>query len=595
MAYIAEHDAPDKQAQELQGGEPIPSIVKTCKELLKRAKVGRKRFDQEWSNNYEFVFGGRQWSIDRPAWRFSEVVNATWANIMTEVAIQTDAKPKTDFQAVEPSDFQFAEVLSKINDINWEKYPWLQRIADIVTQCKYVHVSHAEVCWKEDLENGLGDVDFKILDPWYCYWDPLATCIEDARYFIYAVPTCTEKLKNEHPDKAEQIKADMELVGVGNEFGDVVSPTSDRHNLKFKHRAARPEDRFGGEPMTVLLRIWMKDEAVEEYENDKEDGTKEYVVKKKYPRGRYVEIASNCLLKDEENQYEDGEFPIARLVNYSYPGEYAGENEVTHLRGPQRLRNYVYSFILDQMKTSSNPKVIIGEASGVDPDNVSSEPGQKIIATDINQIRFEQGQPIPAGMQFILDESKVAFDQVSGLQDVMKGAVDPAIGSGLLFDGYVEAAQVRLRLKNRNLDQFLTRVGKLQASRYMQYYTVPRVYRITNEQGFPEHIEFFISKLDDGKTMANVRNISLGGATQTMEVKGMPDVKVISGTSLPFMQAMKKKTAQEYFNSGLIDQEEALKSIDWPNWQQVLERMQKAAQEQAQLASQQQAQQGGMK
>lgn len=583
------------------------STLKMVNELFSRYKRARAKFDVSWQNNYEFVFGGKQWTVDRAAWRFSEVVNHTWANIMTEVGIQTDARPRVQFNAVESSDYDFAKQLEKINDVNWGKYPWLQRVADTVLQSKWVHAAHAEVAWNPDLEDGLGDPEYKILDPFYCYPDPVATDIETCRGFIYAAPVPTGELKRRYPNLSDRIHADIETIGSNyNSGNEVVSITSDRSIYGQQNvRGFKGTDRFGGEPMSLLVRVWLKDEATEDFEEEKKDGTKEYVKKLKYPKGRYIEKVGNLILYDGHNgymkdgeciPYEDGEFPIARLVNYSYPNEYWGENEVTHSRGPQKVINYVWSHTLDQMKMGSNPITIIGSTSGVDPDNVSNEPGLKILANDVNQVRREPGLPISGGMQFIMDQARSSLDMVYGLTDVMKGAVDPAVGSGVLFDGYAEAAQVRPRLKNRNLDQFLVRVGRLMESRYLQFYTVPRVFRITNEEGWPEHVEFYISQDDKGNKIANVtRTVSDPNnpqvppqtlPTQQMPIKGMPDIEVLSGSSLPFAKALKNKTAIEYFNAGLIDQEAALEAIDWPNYSSMLERMQKAAAQQAQMQPQ---------
>lgn len=600
---INEAPLPDPRS-EYEAPSEDKDTVKMCNELLTRFKRARQHYDTTWQNNYEFVFGGKQWNLDRAAWRFSEVVNYTWSNMMTEVGIQTDARPRVQFVATEPSDFDFAKQLEKINDLNWKKYPWLQRVADAILLSKWVHVVHGEVCWNPELENGLGDIDFKILDPFYCYWDPIATDVDDSRCFIYAAPVPTAKLKKLHPELAEEIKPNIEGIGQYNADG-YVSTTSDRiRNTSVNVRSLRTYDKFGGEPMTFLERYWIKDETVVEEEETKQDGSKEYVTKLKYPGGRYIEKAGGLILcdgpigyKTKDGKivpYKDGRFPIAKLVCYSLPNEYAGENDVTHSRGPQKVLNYFWSHTLDQLKMSGNPITVIGASSGVDPDNVTNEPGLKILAQDVNQVKREPGVGLATGMQYINDQAKANLDQIYGLTDVMKGAVDPAIGSGVLFEGYAEAAQVRPRLKNRNLDQFLQKVGQLMLSRYLQFYTAPRVFRITNEQGFPEFVEFFISKDREGRSFANSATTEIQdgeviqGPLQTQEIKGVPDVEVTSGSSLPFAKVLRNRTALEYLNAGVIDAEEVLKSVDWPNYKQVLERMQKQAAEMA-------AAQGGVK
>ena len=587
MEIVAEHEVPIVSPQAEPVARKDESLIKHILELMSRSKKARMKYDQQWQANYEFVFSGKQWNIERPRWRFSEVSNLTWATIMTEVGIQTDARPKFEFGAREPSDYDFAQRLSEINNANWERYGWMRQITDSVTMCKWAHVVHVECCWDPKLEDGIGDVSINVLDPFGCYWDPNATDITDAEYFIYAVPVPTKKLKYDYPEFAKLLKPDIETLQ--QHYSEVVTPTQDRMvGRNTNVRPYRDNDRFGGEPMTQLIRMWMKDCATED-EVKMEGGEKVYIKKLKYPKGRYVEMANNMILQDGPNgvrigdkivPYKDGEFPIARLVNYSYPLEYAGENEVTHLRGPQRLLNYFRSYMADQMKHNGNPHMIIGAGAGLDPDQVSNEPGQKIVVNDANQFRMEPGVGLASGMQYLMQDILGSFDRISGIGDVIRGVVDPAITSGLLFDGYVEAAQVRPRLKNRNLDLFLQRLGRLGLSRYLQFYTAPRVFRVTGKEGYPSHVSFFVEEGPNGETIANFSTSNPDGTmgqTQQMEVKGMPDVDVQTGSSLPFAKAQKSRSGMELFNAQAIDQEALLDVIDFPKKQKVLERMKQAA------------------
>lgn len=625
MAIISEHEqvtnydrgTPSEQPEEQQ------SLVKKCRELLSRAKKHRKRYDQDWQYNYEFVCLGRQWPMERARWRFSEVVNMTWAAIMTEIAIQTDSRPKFEYSYEETSDEAFSKILSEINTRNWDKYKWSSVVSDGLFDCKLYHVAHAIIEWNPELEEGLGDVEFRILDPYCCYWDPRSSDVnkgKKARHFIYAEPVPTAELKLKYPEFKEKLKPDISTFGPksdGMSVGPVKAfldydpyppsriPTGAQGNT---------DELYGGEPHTLLERYWLRDDTLEELCQETEEldengeKKKEYFLKKKYPKGRYIEIANNCVLKDTTPgveidgqwvEYECEGFPIARLVNYAYPREYAGENEVTHTKGPQKMQNYIWSYILDMFKTQANPITVIGDASGLDEDAVLNEPGSIWQVTDVSQVRREPGTPLTPGSFDLLSQSKTYFDQIQGLQDVQRGADLSNVNSAIMLEGYIEAAQTRPRMKNRNLDQFLQDAGELVLLRMLQFYTQPRVYRVTNKEGWPEQIEFYIPKDEQGNKVAKMRrytNNPDGSQTEmmnkTMEIKGIPDVRVISGSQLPYAKAQKADTALKYFNAGAIDGEELLKSVDWPNWESVLKRLQMKAEQEAQAAA---AEQGAPK
>ena len=590
MAYLEPDLQVSQPKKEVEYDSPdSPHAIVT--RLMSQSYKATKNMRQQWPDNYNFVVKGEQWSLKRPRWRFSEVVNVTWANIMTEVAIQTDGRPKTDYSATEPSDYEFATILKEINDINWTKplslgFGWERKLRTLIFQSKIYHVVHAWIRWNKDLENGIGDVEWKNLDPYGCFWDPLATHIGEARYFIYAEPMPTKRLKSEYPDKAEKITSDVSGFGDRNynqyqdynvdrafrdgTFGGMTQPDSYSSDVK-----------YGGEEMTLVLHAWIKDEAVEEKE-DEDNGKKVYVKKLKYPKGRYIKCTQKCTLEDGENEYSDGLFPIATLVNYDY-GEYAGENEVTHQRGNQKLVNYVLSHIMDQFKMGANPQKIVTLAAQDVVPKLTNEPGLAVVVPNQGDVRFEPGVGIAPGSFQLLDSLFGIGDKVQGLQDASRGANVPSASSGLMLEGFVEAAQTRPRLKNRSVDEFLTQVAYLNASRYFQFYRAPRVFRITNKQGWPEYMEFFIA--DDG---AHIQKSTVNTETKqvareqprTLPAKGLPDVNSINGSALPFARAQKMDTAMKLFSQGAITLESLLQSVNWPNWQEEADKIRQQMAEQ---------------
>lgn len=621
---VSEHEqvSADRGSIPSDQSEQTQDIIKRANELLTRAKRHRKKYDSDWHYNYEFVCSGRQWPMDRPRWRFNETVNITWSAIMTEIGLQTDARPKFEFAAQEFGDEQFVDVLRDINDRNWERHKWSSVVQDCLFDCKIYHVAHAIVEWDPELEYGLGDVSMKTLDPFYCYWDPMASDVnkgKQARYFIYAEPVPTQELKRKWPEFKDKIKPDVQdirdrkdgtSVGTNMIFTsfDPYTPT------RLPSSASNTAEKFGGEQLTTLIRLWLRDDALEEVCEEKEEldpstgeKKKEYILKKKYPQGRYIEIANNCLLRDtvpgveidgEWVPYDDDCFPIARLVNYAYPREYVGENEVTHTKGPQKIVNYIWSYILDMFKMQGNPVTIIDDSANVDEETITNEPGNIIKTSNVNGVRREPGTPIDGGAFNLLSVAQGLLDKVQGLQDVSRGADISNVTSNVMLEGYLEAAQTRPRLKNRNLDLFLQDAGELVVKRMMQFYTLPRVFRVTNKEGYPEFIEFYLPVDENGKKVVKVKKRStvngkvVESEQQTLEYKGVPDVRVVSGSMLPYAKAQKANMALTYFNSAAIDQEELLKTVDWPNFEEVLRRMAKEKAEQLKAAQAAAAQEG---
>jgi hypothetical protein len=610
MALISENEQVMAQKNYDQPKES-QDIVKHVNTLFSRAKKHRAKWDRDWQPNYEFAIAGKQWPIERPRWRFNEAVNVTWSAIMTELAIQTDVKPKFSFISEEESDEEFSKVMQEISDRNWRKYNWSDTIFGLLFDSKIYKVGHALITWDPEYASGLGDICFRNLDPFYCYWDPRAETINKekaARFFIYAEPLPTSQLHVDYPQFKDTIKSDVSAFTqrADNLTVGRIATSFDPYTVtRLPTSTYTGNEQYGGEPSTLLLKCWLRDDTLEEVveESNTEDGTdsKEYVLKKKYPRGRYVEIANNTLLFDGEPgvkingewvPFEHGHIPIVRCVNYGYPREYVGEDEISQTKGPQKIINYIWSYILDSFKMNANPRVIISTDSGIDPEQLTNEPGIHITTNNMAGYRQEPGMAIAPNSLELLNQSMALFDKVQGLQDVSRGAEQTGVSSGVMLEGYVEAAQTRPRMKNRFLDSCLQDIGQLMLPLYLQFYKQQRVFRIVNKEGYPDYVEFYVS--EDGKT-AHVKRISTdesgmqSSQVQELSVKGEYDVEVVSGSALPFAKAQKAQTALAYYNAKAIDQEELLSAVDWPNKEQVMMRMQKAAEQQAQMEAQQAA------
>ncbi len=68
---------------------------------------------------------------------------------------------------------------------------------------------------------------------------------------------------------------------------------------------------------------------------------------------------------------------------------------------------------------------------------------------------------------------------------------------------------------------------------------------------------------------------------KSYEIKGKFDVRVATGSSLPFAKAEKENKLLAYFDREIIDAEEVLKSSEYPNYEAVLTRMEQKAAQQA--------------
>jgi hypothetical protein len=118
------------------------------------------------------------------------------------------------------------------------------------------------------------------------------------------------------------------------------------------------------------------------------------------------------------------------------------------------------------------------------------------------------------------------------------------------------------------------------------------VYRLTNNQNVTKYFKFHVETGDDGNKVAKYRELITqeDGTTaysdeKVFAIQGEFDVKVGTGSSLPFAAAEKEQRAYALYDRGIIDDEEVLKTVDWPNKEAVLDRV-RARKEQEMMAQQ---------
>jgi len=593
------------------------ATVAMVEKLFTRYKQHRMAYDKNWVENYK-MFRGKQWKEARPAYRNDDVINYIHATIQAVVPIMTDSQPNIEAVPENPSDFEFAEILTQLLTSKWDKDQYNQVVAEAIVDSLIYGTAISEQPWNPNKADGLGDYDFKTVDPMYCYPDPRARDINDENGFgfITAIPTDLAEVKRKYPDVADLIKsdlADIDRIKTAKMEMDDYRIRSATDNLTLV-QGERPADDVQSDQVLVIT-AYLKDETLTEekiLEKDEKGKAKtKYRQRKKYPNGRKIVIANKILCYDEENEYVDGKIPFCRLVDHIIPREFWGEGEVDQLKGPQQMINKLVNYGMDVISLMGNPVWKNPTGSGVFSDSIVNRPGLVIDYNDGYEPRRERGEDIQGSLFALLDRLENMFERVSGVNEVSIGA-EPRNASGIAIDSLREAAQTRIRLKSRNVQAWLTQVGQQMASRLLQFYTIPRVIRITDNQGASKYFEIAIdSDFDEsGEEQYKVatfrqmeqqvdpetgEQVMVQSPVQQYEIKGNLDIRITTGSALPFAKAQKKLEAKELYQLGIYDEEDLLEDLEHPRATVVLEKLaqrkaQAAQAEQAAMMGQQQGQ-----
>lgn len=585
-----------------QSPEDRQCVAKVLKEFEK-LKKHRSKYDYNWLHYYK-MWRGDQWDgIKMPKHRQRECINMIWQTVQANMPLQTDARPRIQFVAEEPSDIEFANVLNEVMEADWERGNWLVPLSEIILDGYIYGTGYGSLVYDQEADFGMGSAQFESEDPFYLYPDNEAREINDNRskIFIKAEPVDTDSLKREFPEFEDKIKSDIDsdIQSSKTSLNDYTARTSnsDRDMPDVSFLTGKQKTT----PRTMLITAWMKPDETEEVESEEADENGEIstkiIIKKVYPFGRVIKIA-NGLKIFEGTLTESGRFPFMKYVNYMLPREFFGVSEVEQLESPQRVFNKILNAAIEIMNLMGNPIWVISTDSGIDPNKLINRTGLVVEKEPGSEVRREHGVELNSTIFPLLDRLESWFDKIGGNQEVSRGQAPASITASSAIEQLMDAARTRIKQKQRNLDAMVRDMGRQYVDIVLENYTKSRVFRVTNDQTGTKYFKFRVDKvLVDGKTqlVGKIRNyvqtdgesIAMSDQEQEFFISGRFDVKVNTGTSLPFAVADKENKSFSLFDRGIIDEEEVLNNIEYPNKEQVIQKLmeRKAAMQQQKLES----------
>lgn len=618
-SVLSEHEAPREVDSKSALYDPTPEekkAIKLVERLFQRSKAARKPYDEKWMDYYK-MFRGKQWKDARPSYRHSECINLIFRAIQAEVPILTDVLPKPEFIPQEPNDTELAKILNDVMSADWSYNNWAYVFTETLFDSHIYGTGFGKPGFDPDACNGVGSATLESGDPFYQYPDPAAVDVnKKSNYYIEAEPVDLDKLKQEYPDKKDYLKPDvLEMSRRDKQANDQVrykSPTDNRSIVD----GSRSFD-LEGRNEALKITLYIKDTESVEEEVKQADDTSLFVQKLKYPDGRKLVLVSGVLCEDKPmDEYLEKKFPFVRLTNYMLPREFWGMSDVEQLESPQKIFNKLVSFQLDIMTLMGNPIWIVDNTSGIDTDNLINRPGLVVEKEKGSEARRESGLGMDASVMQMIDRMKSWFDDVSGSTDASRGIKPEGVSAASAIEALQDAQQTRLRQKGRYIDAFMQDFGQMYLDIVFQFYTVPRMYRITNDQNVTRYFKFHVN---DKPVMEEQPVMDQMGQPQVDPMTGAPitqpvqtgvqkvalmrefhqgddgqyyegdqieynlskkfDIKIATGSALPFEKSRIEQQSLNLFDRQIIDADEVLKNIRYPNYEAVLKRMaDKAAQ-----------------
>lgn len=224
-----------------------------------------------------------------------------------------------------------------------------------------------------------------------------------------------------------------------------------------------------------------------------------------YPNGRLIIVAGDTLLYQGDMPYLNGEdgtrgYPFSKQVCIDNLTNFFGTSVVERIIPVQRAYNTVKNRKHEFMNRMAVGVMAVEDGS-VDTDDLEEEglpPGKVVV--------YRQGStppimlsPTQVPSEFSREEEKLLneFVMISGVSEVTTYSQVPAnVASGTAISLLLEQDDTRIALTADSLRESIKRISKQVLRLYRQFAKVPRVKRITGDNGDVEIASFCAGNID---------------------------------------------------------------------------------------------------
>lgn len=241
-----------------------------------------------------------------------------------------------------------------------------------------------------------------------------------------------------------------------------------------------------------------------------------------YPQGAYIVTCADKVLHKEpwSRELEDGrleclDLPVAQCKDIDVEGDPYGEG-LTEMLGPlDEINAQIWIFLLEYMFRHGNPNVYIPVTSPVQPESLRKRDGTPIEVTSKEDMPvYEQIPQLPKTITDMALRVPEELNTESGLEQAAQGVSSSSVQSGKHAQQIIEQALVALGVMKRNLDDFTTRMWRIDLQFRRAFYTVPQRMYYEGEDGVWREKEW--SRTD----LMSAKDVRIARGTSTMMTAG---------------------------------------------------------------------------
>jgi len=520
--------------------------------LYLEGSAHRATASKNWDNAIK-VIKGDTWPSRRPKYKVNAVMNFLNQIVERKAALLTDSRPTISVTSRKSKDDPLCEVLQKTIEGILEEKKFEQKITEFVMLEEYFGFALFNTCFDQALDYGKGDIDLVVIDPRCFIFDPFVTRSWNLQYGEYCCLETvrpTELLCETYKSRRDDIKAD---ISTGTAKSDSLI-----HKLRqlFSLDQTSVDQKTSVIPRSIVRDWWVRDRTTKKGDQ------------LAYPNWRHILIAGGCPVEDGTNPYIDGNNPFDAMEwGFNVDSAY-GTNEIDQLETPQVMFNKILATILENAVLMGNG-IWIGDQNALSDEGwkrLSNEPGSHVRVRPGKNLKRDTPPALPSYIMNAAEMMVNGLEKLSGITEVTEGRRPGQVTSGVAIESLAIMAQTTIRLKARQLEGLIQRIGQKLIPRIFAYYTSDRVFNLVGEKG---GFQQYVYEREKVRTAIRERGMS---AFQDYQFR------VVPASSLAMTKWQKGLVATQLFQMGAIDQEGLLDAMEYQNRDAIMERMQSQSQ-----------------
>lgn len=582
-------DIIDITQQPEEATQPVQPIgkeqVRNAYEVLRKYKQGKQRLEDKITRNEKW-WKMRHWDLmqteetmddPKPAsgWLFNTVISKH-ADFM-------DNFPDSDILPREPGDVEEAQRLSSIIPVVMDQIGYRKVYSDEVWYKLKNGTGCFGVYWDQSKLNGLGDISIENVDLLSIFWEPGIKDIQKSKNIFTVELVDNDTLKQAYPQVAEQLSASSDTILKKYMYDETIDTTGKTAVIDWYYK--KPVNGR----MTLQYCKFVGDTVLYSTENDvnpptepqeqpvfDESGNALLDPQTGLPVTQVVNVVTGPSMA-ERGLYDHGKYPFVFDVLFPEAGMPVGFGFIDVCKNAQASIDIFNNAFEKNAQHVCSPRYLVRNDGGVNEEEFA-DPNKLIVHVDRNMGQ-DSIQPINVPTMVnsnyisILENKINEMKETAGNRDANNGGTQSGVTAAAAIAAMQESSGKTSRDQiNTTFDahkEIVTMVIEL----IRQFYSMPRQFRITGEQGEQEFVQYSNEGLQP-QNQGTEFGIDMGYRVPAF------DVKVEAEKSSSYSRLSQNELAMQFYNAGFFNPQYAdqvsacLEMMDFQGKQSVLQKVQ---------------------